>query len=181
MILAAKYISAEGVPPHAGCLGFPSVVDVVVDDNSNNLAEIDDMSDSSQVALFNPETLFVPVAGYSQVAKVRSGKLVYVAGQVPFDRSGKLVGENDFLAQVEQVFLNLKAAVEAAGGSFEDVVKLNYFCVETVDRSLIPEMLKVRDRFVNTKTPPISTFVVVKTLVRPEWLIEVEAVAVVNP
>jgi enamine deaminase RidA (YjgF/YER057c/UK114 family) len=82
---------------------------------------------------------------------------------------------------VEQIFLNLKAAVEAAGGSFEDVVKLNYFCVETVDRSLIPEMLKVRDRFVNTKTPLVSTFVVVERLVRPEWLIEVEAVAVVNP
>jgi enamine deaminase RidA (YjgF/YER057c/UK114 family) len=148
--------------------------------NSTNLAEINDMSDSSQVALFNPETLFVPVAGYSQVAEVRSGKLVYVAGQIALDKSGRLVGEDDFLAQVEQVFLNLKAALEAAGGSFDDVVKLNYFCVEAVDHSLIPEVLKVRDRFVNTKTPPISTFVVVKRLVRPEWLIEVEAVAVVN-
>ena len=59
-------------------------------------------------------------------------------------------------------------------------MKLNYFCVEAVDHALIPEVLKVRDRFVNTKTPPISTFVVVKRLVRPEWLIEVEAVAVVN-
>jgi enamine deaminase RidA (YjgF/YER057c/UK114 family) len=152
----------------------------VVDDNSKNLAEINDMSDSSQVALFNPETLFVPAAGYSQVAEVRSGKLVYVAGQIALDKSGRLVGENDFLAQVEQVFLNLKAALEAAGGSFDDVVKLNYFCVEAVDHSLIPEVLKVRDRFVNTKTPPISTFVVVKRLVRPEWLIEVEAFAVVN-
>jgi enamine deaminase RidA (YjgF/YER057c/UK114 family) len=59
-------------------------------------------------------------------------------------------------------------------------VKLNYFCVEAVDHSLTPEVLKVRYRFVNNKTPPISTFVVVKRLVRPEWLIEVEAVAVVN-
>jgi enamine deaminase RidA (YjgF/YER057c/UK114 family) len=139
-----------------------------------------EMSDSSQVALFNPETLFVPVAGYSQVAEVRSGRLVYVAGQIALDKSGRLVGEGDFLAQVGQVFLNLKAALEAAGGSFDDAVKLNYFCVEAVDPPLIPEVLKVRDRFVNTKTPPISTFVVVKRLVRPEWLIEVEAVAVVN-
>jgi enamine deaminase RidA (YjgF/YER057c/UK114 family) len=59
-------------------------------------------------------------------------------------------------------------------------VKLNYFCVEAVDPSLIPQILKVRDRFVDTKNPPVSTFVVVKRLVRPEWLIEVEAVAVVN-
>jgi enamine deaminase RidA (YjgF/YER057c/UK114 family) len=181
MILAAQYISAEGVPPHAGCLGFPRVVDMVVVESSNNLAEINDMADSSQGALFNPETLFVPTAGYSQVAEVRSGKLLYVAGQISLDKSGKMVGEDDFLAQAEQVFMNLKAAVEAAGGTFDDVVKLNYFCVQAVDPSLIPEMLKVRDRFVNTQTSPVSTFVVVKGLVRPKWLIEVEAVAVVNP
>jgi enamine deaminase RidA (YjgF/YER057c/UK114 family) len=80
----------------------------------------------------------------------------------------------------KQVFRNIKAAVEAAGGSFSDVVKLNYFCVEAVDPSLIPQILKVRDQFVDTKNPPTSTFVVVKRLVRPEWLIEIEAVAVVN-
>jgi enamine deaminase RidA (YjgF/YER057c/UK114 family) len=138
------------------------------------------MLDSRQVVLFNPETMFVPTAGYSQVGEVKSGKLVYIAGQVPFDKSGNMVGEEDFLSQAEQVFRNIKTAVEAVGGSFSDVVKLNYFCVEGVDPSLIPQILKVRDRFVDTKTPPVSTFVVVKRLVRPEWLIEVEAVAVVN-
>jgi enamine deaminase RidA (YjgF/YER057c/UK114 family) len=134
----------------------------------------------SHAVLFNPETMFVPTAGYSQVAEIKSGRLVYIAGQVPFDKSGNLVGKDDVLAQAEQVFRNLKAAIDAAGGSFSNVVKLNYFCVEAVDPSLIPQILKVRDRFVNTKNPPASTFVVVKRLVRPEWLIEVEAVAVLN-
>lgn len=138
------------------------------------------MPDSQHVVLFNPESMFVPTAGYSQVAEIRGGKLVYIAGQVPFDKSGNLMGKGDFLAQAEQVFCNIKAAVEATGGSFSDVVKLSYFCVEAVDPSLIPQILKVRDQFVNTKNPPVSTFVVVKRLVRPEWLIEVEAVAVVN-
>ncbi|HLK02855.1 MAG TPA: RidA family protein [Candidatus Acidoferrum sp.] len=138
------------------------------------------MSDSHQAVLFNPETMFVPAAGYSQVAEVRGGKLVYIAGQVPLDKSGLLVGKDDFLAQTEQVFRNIKAAVEAAGGNFGNVMKLNYFCVESVDPSLIPHVLKVRDRFVDTMTPPVSTFIVVKRLVRPEWLIEIEAVAVVN-
>ena len=114
------------------------------------------------------------------MAEIRRGKLIYIAGQVPFDKSGNLVGKDDFLAQAEQVFRNIKVAVEAAGGSFSDVGKLNYFCVETVDLSLLPQMLKVRDRFVDTKNPPASTFVVVKRLVRPDWLIEVEAVAAVN-
>jgi enamine deaminase RidA (YjgF/YER057c/UK114 family) len=59
-------------------------------------------------------------------------------------------------------------------------VKLSYFCVEAVDPSLIPQMLRVRDEFVNTTNPPVSTFVVIKRLVRSEWLIEIEAIAVVN-
>lgn len=138
------------------------------------------MPDSQNAILFNPDTIFIPTAGYSQVAEIKGGKLVYIAGQVPFDKSGNLIGKDDFLAQTEQVFRNIKAAVEAAGGSFSDVVKLNYFCVEAVDPALIPSVLKVRDQFVDTKNPPISTFVVVKRLVNPEWLIEIEAVAVVN-
>ena len=138
------------------------------------------MSNSQHANLFNPETMFVPTAGYSQVAEIRSGKLVYIAGQVPFDKSGNLVGREDFLAQAEQVFCNLKSAVEAAGGSLGDLVKLNYFCVEAVDPALMMQILKVRDQFVDTQKPPVSTFVVVKRLVRPEWLIEIEAVAVVN-
>jgi 2-iminobutanoate/2-iminopropanoate deaminase len=138
------------------------------------------MPGSQNAILFNPETMFIPTAGYSQVAEIRSGKLVYIAGQVPFDKSGNLVGQEDFVAQAEQVFRNLKSAVEAAGGCLSDIVKLNYFCVESVDPSLIPQILKVRDQFVDVKNPPISTFVVVKRLVRPEWLIEIEAVAVVN-
>jgi enamine deaminase RidA (YjgF/YER057c/UK114 family) len=138
------------------------------------------MADSQHVTLFNPETRFVPTAGYSQVAQIRGGQLVYIAGQVPFDKSGNLVGREDFLAQAEQVFRNLKSAVEAAGGSPGDIVKLNYFCVEAVDPALMMQILKVRDQFVDTRKPPVSTFVVVKRLVRPEWLIEIEAVAVVN-
>jgi 2-iminobutanoate/2-iminopropanoate deaminase len=130
--------------------------------------------------LFNPETMAKPVAGYSQVAEVTGGKLVYIAGQVALDKSGTLVGKDDFPAQVEQVFKNLKAAVEAAGGDFKDVIKLNFYCSESVDPALIPQVRGIRDKYVNTQNPPASTFVVVHRLVRPEWLIEVEATAVVK-
>jgi enamine deaminase RidA (YjgF/YER057c/UK114 family) len=130
--------------------------------------------------LFNPDTMAKPVAGYSQVAEVTGGKLVYIAGQVALDTSGTLVGKDDFPAQVEQVFKNLKAAVEAAGGDFNDVIKLNFYCAESVDPALIPQVRGIRDKYVNTQNPPTSTFVVVDRLVRPEWLIEVEATAVVR-
>jgi len=130
--------------------------------------------------IFNPDTMAKPTAGYSQVAEVRSGKLVYIAGQVALDKSGNLVGKEDFRAQVQQVFENLKSAVEASGGSFRDIVKLNFYCAESVDPVQMPAVREVRDKYVNTANPPTSTFVVVKRLVRPEWMIEVEAVAVVK-
>ncbi|HEV7551915.1 MAG TPA: Rid family hydrolase, partial [Candidatus Angelobacter sp.] len=56
--------------------------------------------------LFNPDTMAKPTAGYSQVAEVSGGKMIYVAGQVSMDASGNLVGKDDFRAQVDQAFKN---------------------------------------------------------------------------
>jgi len=72
--------------------------------------------------IFSPPTLMKP-AGYSHVAKVTGGALVYIAGQVSADASGNLVGEGNLEAQAEQVFKNLKAAVEAAGGTMADIIR----------------------------------------------------------
>ena len=114
--------------------------------------------------------------GYSQAATVRGGRLVYVAGQVAMDPSGKLVGPGDFRAQAQQTFENLKAALAASGASFDNVVKLNsYF----VDIKQAPVFREVRDKYINVTHPPVSTAVEVRRLVREEWLLEVEAVAVV--
>jgi len=130
--------------------------------------------------IYNPDALAKPTAGYSQVAEVTGGKTVYISGQVALDRSGNLVGKGDLHAQAQQVFANLKAAVEAAGGDAGNLVKLNIYVVESVDPAEIPAIREIRDKFVNTANPPTSTFVVVKRLVRPEWLIEIEAVAVID-
>ena len=123
-----------------------------------------------------PNTLPKSV-GYSQVATVTGGTIVFVAGQVALDRSGNVVGRDDFRAQVQQVFKNLKAAIEDAGGTFDDVIKLNsYF----LDLSHLSEFREVRDEYVNVKNPPTSTAVEVSRLFRPEFLVEIEAVAVVK-
>jgi enamine deaminase RidA (YjgF/YER057c/UK114 family) len=115
--------------------------------------------------------------GYSQVAVATGGKIVFIAGQVAMDKSGNVVGRDDFRAQVQQVFENLKAAVEAAGGDFNDVIKLNsYF----LDFSHLQEFREVRDKYINLKSPPASTAVQVSKLFRPEFLVEIEAVAVVR-
>jgi reactive intermediate/imine deaminase len=130
---------------------------------------------SSNVQLLIPRTMPKSV-GYSQLAVVTGGKVVFISGQVALDQSGNLVGKDDFRAQVQQVFENLKAAVEAAGGSFHDVVKLNSYLL---DISHVSEFREVRDKYIDPKNPPASTTVQVARLVRPEFLVEVEAVAVV--
>lgn len=127
----------------------------------------------------SPKTL-MPPAGYSQIAKVHSGTIVYLAGQVSCDATGKLIGEGDFEAQAEQVFRNLKIAVEAAGGTMADIVKLNVYLVAEVDQADVPKMRAIRDRYVNAEKPPASTLVVVSRLARPGWLIEIEAVAAID-
>lgn len=128
--------------------------------------------------IFNPPELHKPI-GYSHVAEITSGKLIYIAGQVALDSSGNLVGPGDFRAQTSQVFANLGAALQAAGAGFTHIVKFTCFCVEKVDPGQMAVFREIRDAHVNTANPPASTFVFVTRLVRPEWLIEVEAVAVV--
>ena len=129
----------------------------------------------------SPKTLIPPgPAGYSHIAKINRGTIVYLSGQVPVDASGKLVGEGDFAAQVEQVFANLKIAVEAAGGTMADIVKLNYYIVPEVDPATVPKLRPIRDRYINVEKPPASTFLVVSRLSRPGWLIEIEAVAAID-
>ena len=129
--------------------------------------------------IFSPATL-LPPAGYSHVAKVSGGTLVYIAGQVSSDASGKLVGEGDFETQVEQVFKNLNLAVEAAGGTMADIVKLNIYLVAEVGPDEVPKLRAIRDRHVNIGKPPASTLVFVSRLARPGWLVEIEAVAAID-
>jgi len=138
--------------------------------------ESERMSPNPAVRFIKSETL-APSPGYSQAVEVRPGaRVIYIAGQVAMDHSGKLVGEGDLRAQTAQTFENLKAALQASGASFENVVKLNsYF----VDMTQLPVFREVRDKYVNTTNPPASTAVQVSRLFREGFLVEVEAVAVV--
>jgi enamine deaminase RidA (YjgF/YER057c/UK114 family) len=138
-----------------------------------------DQQTSSGVRLINPHGMAKPLSTYSQVAEVTGGKIVFIAGQVGIGADGKLVG-NDFKAQVEQAFKNIKSAVEATGGTMSSLVKTNYYVAESVDAKEIPALREIRDRYIDTKAPPTSTFVVVKRLANPDYLVEIEAVAAVK-
>ncbi|MCG3162559.1 MAG: putative aminoacrylate peracid reductase RutC [Acidobacteria bacterium] len=114
-------------------------------------------------------------AGYSHVVEARGGRTLYLSGQIAVDAQGKLVGAGDFRAQVKQVFENLNTRLAEGGATFKDVVKLNFYLT---DASEMQALREVRDSYINLAAPPASTLVVVKQLVRPEYLLEVEAVAV---
>jgi len=130
------------------------------------------------VTLSVPATL--PKSGYSQIAEITSGKLVLIAGQVPHDVNDKLVGAGDFAAQVEQVFRNVDAAVRAAGGTFHNIVKINNYCHISVTQELRNGYRAIRDRYINTAAPPVSTFIYVPRLAQPTWLFEMDAIAVID-
>jgi enamine deaminase RidA (YjgF/YER057c/UK114 family) len=118
-----------------------------------------------------------PSRGYSQVVDVPAGsRMLYVAGQVALDSTGRLVGAGDLRAQTRQVFENLRRALAAGGATFADVVKLSYF---VLDASQLGVVREVRDAYVNVAAPPASTLVEVRRLFRDDVLIEIEAIAVV--
>jgi enamine deaminase RidA (YjgF/YER057c/UK114 family) len=104
------------------------------------------------------------------------GRIIYVAGQLGYDVTGKVPEPGDFRAQATQVFENLKAALDSVGARFEHVVKFNTFLTDI--RAQIPIYREVRDRYVSTAAPPASTTVEIPRLAREGALIEVEAIAV---
>ena len=130
-------------------------------------------TDPTNIRFINPSTLATP-PGYTHVVEVTRGRTVFISGQVALDQAGKIVGLNDFRAQTQQVFENLKVALAAVGADFTRVVKLNMY---VVDASQLLTLRELRDCYVNTDNPPASTLVEVRRLAREEFLIEIEAIA----
>ncbi|MFJ9151913.1 RidA family protein [Streptomyces sp. NPDC102270] len=117
-----------------------------------------------------------PAAQYSHVVLGR-GRFVAVSGQVALDEDGNLVGDGDAVAQARQVFENLRRCLAAAGATFDDVVKLTYF---VMDMSDMPAIRAARAEHISDDRLPAASAVRVAGLVRPEFLMEVEAFAVVS-
>ena len=125
--------------------------------------------------IIQPKGLWDPRPRFAQV--VRSGNQIYIAGQTAVDENGNVVGKDDIEAQTRQVFQNLQKCLEAAGAKFDQVVKLNIYSTD-LDAHL-GSITKVRKEYF-AKEPVASTTVQVARLVHPDWLIEVEAIAVLE-
>ncbi|MEU3984338.1 RidA family protein [Streptomyces sp. NPDC026672] len=117
-----------------------------------------------------------PAAQYTHVVTA-TGRLVAVSGQLALDEHGTPVGAGDPAAQARQVFENLRRCLAAAGATFEHVVKLTYF---VTDMAHLPAVREARAAHIPDDRLPASTAVQVAALVSPHFLLEVEALAVIE-
>ena len=125
----------------------------------------------------NPPDLPIPET-YTQVVVARGTKLIFVSGQEPEDIRGKLVGRGDFAAQVSQVFANLGRSLAAAGASPEDVAKITIYVVDYQRDDHYPIIEKARATLFGDHKP--ANVVIGVATLSPDYLIEVDAVAVVD-
>ena len=113
--------------------------------------------------------------GYAHAIQI--DKTLYISGQIPLDMDMNVVGKNDMAAQTEQVYGNLKKVLEDAGATMTNIVMLNIYCtdIERFDK----ETRGLRKKYFGDYYPAV-TAVEVKRLYRPDFMIEVEAVAVLD-
>jgi enamine deaminase RidA (YjgF/YER057c/UK114 family) len=122
----------------------------------------------------NPPGVHTPQANYVHVTRL--GNTLYLSGQLGLDADGKLVGAGDAAAQAEQCYRNIKTIIEYCGGTMDDVVKITQYLTDLAYRPLVAGP---RDRYFGTPGPA-STLVIVKGLAAPEYLVEIEALAILG-
>ena len=126
----------------------------------------------------NPTEIYKPNKNiYTQVIKTTGSTQIFLAGIVPFDKSQNIIGKGDMQLQVMQVLQNIKYALKSADAKPSDVVRVN---VITTDIDLYiekgaPEVIDFFD-----KTKPTSTTYQVTRLVHPDWMVEIEATAIID-
>ncbi len=130
-----------------------------------------------QTQFVNPPALN-PTNGFTHVVSVTGGKTIYVSGQVSVNEKAEVIGKGDMKAQTQQAYENIKIALAAVGATFRDVVKMNTYVVG-LRAEHVPMIREVRAMYVDKAHPPASTLVGVAALVVPDWLVEIEAIAVV--
>ena len=128
----------------------------------------------------NPSTLFSSAKfGFSQIVTSQGGRTVYLSGQAAFDAEENVIGTNH-KEQMQQCLRNIKAGMESVGGSIRDVVSLRIYIVNydpDLQSDLVTEELK---KFFESDRLPAATLIGVSTLAVKDFLIEIEATAVLE-
>jgi 2-iminobutanoate/2-iminopropanoate deaminase len=128
----------------------------------------------------NPASLFSSIeSGFSQAVVASGRRTVYVSGQTAWDASRQLVGGSDLALQARQALRNVQTAVEAAGGALDDVVSLRIYVVDYRPEKNEAVGSALRDAFPGAAKPATS-WLGVTCLSNPDFLIEIEAIAVLD-
>jgi enamine deaminase RidA (YjgF/YER057c/UK114 family) len=128
----------------------------------------------------NPNSLFPSVQhGFSQMVTARGGKTVYISGQTAWDSNKQIIGGKNLGEQTRQALRNIRTAVEAAGGALPDVVSVRIYVVDYKPEDAGPVGEAFRDFFPG-ECPPASTWIGVSSLAVEDFLIEIEAIAVIE-
>ncbi len=135
------------------------------------------MTISPQIQHLNPDGLSKNPAFTNIVTVTGSVKTVYIGGQDALDASGAIVGKGDLVAQTEQVFHNLQVALQAAGAGLEHIVKWNIYLVQ--GQPIRPAFAVFQQVWGRRPNPPAITMMFVAGLANPEFLVEMDAIAVV--
>jgi len=122
------------------------------------------------------EKLSRPLGIYSQAVKAEGNRLLFISGMTARDKGGNIVGKGDMKAQTRQVLENIKAVLEKAGASFDQIVKVTVFIT---DMSRFKEIHEIRAQYFK-KDYPASSMVQVSGLVSPDMMIEIEAIALLD-
>jgi enamine deaminase RidA (YjgF/YER057c/UK114 family) len=133
------------------------------------------------ISIINPEVMGPPLSQYGQIARVRAAELVFIAGQLATDGTGRLVGKDDFDSQMRQVLTNIGKGLQSVGGSFANVVQFTTYLVRSQD---IANFRRVREQLFPALYPthhyPPNTLLVVDRLVQEDFLIEIETIAALS-
>lgn len=128
----------------------------------------------------NPNSLFPSVPhGFSQVVVASGEKMVFISGQTAWDISKNIVGRDNLLGQARQALRNVQAAIEATGGTLKDIVSLRIYIVNYQAEHAHAVTVALKE-FFSSANPPTSTWVGVSALAVPEFLIEIEATAILD-
>ena len=131
-------------------------------------------SGAPQISVVQAPGVPRPATPYSQALEVRAGRFLFISGQVPLDADGRLVGAGDPRAQIRQVFANVQALVQEAGGTLANIVELTIYVRDmAVHRPLITEL---RQQILRPPYPA-TTMVEVSRLASEDWLVEISATA----
>ena len=134
-------------------------------------------ADHGPVQHLNPDGLSKNPAFTQAIVVTGAAKTIYLGGQDAVDKSGKIVGKGDLKAQTEQILKNIQAALAAAGAQPEHVVKWNIYVVQ--GQSVQQGYAAFQSVWGNLPNPPVITVVFVASLGHPDFLAEIDAIAVV--